>query len=61
MGGVMSRVGKMLIGAIKEAKEKGLVTLQSSPDVLKRDFHRSIIYSKRLGYRCSSILSQLKN
>jgi putative transcriptional regulator len=29
----MSRVGKMLIGAIEEAKDKGLVTLQSSPDV----------------------------
>ena len=29
----MSKVGKMLINAIKEAKEKGLVTLQASPDV----------------------------
>lgn len=29
----MSKVGKMLIEAIEEAKEKGLVTLQISPDV----------------------------
>ena len=29
----MSKVGKMLIEAVKEAKEKGLVTLQTSPDV----------------------------
>jgi len=29
----MSRVGKALITALKEAKKKGLVTLQPSPDV----------------------------
>lgn len=29
----MSKVGKMLIDAIDEAKEKGLVTLQTSPDL----------------------------
>lgn len=29
----MSKLGKNLISAIKEAKKKGLVTLQTSPDV----------------------------
>jgi putative transcriptional regulator len=29
----MSKIGKDLIDAIEEAKEKGLVTLQASPDV----------------------------
>ena len=31
----MSKLGKNLIGALKEAKKKGLVTLQTSPDVGK--------------------------
>lgn len=31
----MSKLGKNLIGALKEAKKKGLVTLQTSPDVAK--------------------------
>lgn len=29
----MSRLGKALITAVKDAKEKGLVTLEASPDV----------------------------
>jgi len=29
----MSKIGKALITAIKDAKEKGLITLQASPDV----------------------------
>ena len=29
----MSKIGKELISALKEAKKKGLVTLQTSPDV----------------------------
>lgn len=29
----MSKLGKDLIAALKEAKKKGLVTLQTSPDV----------------------------
>lgn len=29
----MSAVGKNVIGALKEAKRKGLVTLQTTPDV----------------------------
>jgi len=31
----MSKLGKNLIGALKEAKKKGLVTLEASPDVQK--------------------------
>ena len=31
----MSKLGKELISALKEAKKKGLVTLQTSPDVAK--------------------------
>ena len=31
----MSKLGKELIGALKEAKKKGLVTLKASPDVAK--------------------------
>lgn len=31
----MSRLGKNIIAAIKEAKKKGVVTLQTSPDVGK--------------------------
>ena len=31
----MSKLGKDLISALKEAKKKGLVTLQTSPDVAK--------------------------
>lgn len=31
----MSKLGKDLISALKEAKKKGLVTLQTSPDVGK--------------------------
>jgi putative transcriptional regulator len=31
----MSKLGKELIGTLKEAKKKGLVTLQISPDVGK--------------------------
>lgn len=31
----MSKLGKDLIKAVKEAKKKGLVTLQTSPDVAK--------------------------
>ena len=31
----MSKLGKELISALKEAKKKGLVTLQTSPDVGK--------------------------
>lgn len=31
----MSKLGKDLIAALKEAKKKGLVTLQTSPDVGK--------------------------
>lgn len=31
----MSKLGKEIIGALKEAKKKGLVTLQTSPDVGK--------------------------
>ena len=31
----MSILGKNLIGALKEAKKKGLVSLQASPDVKK--------------------------
>jgi len=31
----MGKLGKELIGALKEAKKKGLVTLQISPDVGK--------------------------
>lgn len=31
----MSKLGKELISALKEAKKKGLVTLQASPDVSK--------------------------
>lgn len=31
----MSKLGKEIIGALKEAKKKGLVTLQTSPDVAK--------------------------
>lgn len=31
----MTKTGKELIGALKEAKKKGLVTLQTSPDVGK--------------------------
>jgi len=31
----MSKFGKEMIGALKEAKKKGLVTLQASPDVAK--------------------------
>ncbi|TAK71536.1 MAG: helix-turn-helix domain-containing protein [Gammaproteobacteria bacterium] len=31
----MSKLGKELIGALKEAKTKGLVALQTSPDVSK--------------------------
>lgn len=29
----MSKLGKILIGALKESKKKGLVTLEVSPDV----------------------------
>jgi putative transcriptional regulator len=32
---MMSNTGKDLIGALKEAKKKGFVTLQTSPDVGK--------------------------
>lgn len=31
----MSKVGEALIQALKEVKNKGLVTLQTSPDVRK--------------------------
>lgn len=31
----MSKLGKNLIGALKETKKKGTVTLQTSPDVSK--------------------------
>lgn len=31
----MSKLGKELIGALKEAKKKGLATLEPSPDVSK--------------------------
>lgn len=31
----MSKIGKDLISALKEAKKKGFVTLQTSPDVAK--------------------------
>lgn len=31
----MSKIGKDLIKALKEAKKKGLVTLETSPDVVK--------------------------
>jgi len=31
----MTKIGKDLISALKEAKRKGLVTLQTSPDVAK--------------------------
>lgn len=31
----MSKLGKDIIGALKESKKKGLVTLQTSPDVGK--------------------------
>jgi putative transcriptional regulator len=31
----MSKIGKDLINALKEAKKKGFVTLQTSPDVAK--------------------------
>lgn len=31
----MSKLGKNIIGALKEAKKTGLVTLQTSPDVGK--------------------------
>lgn len=31
----MSKLGKNLIGALKEAQKKGTVTLQTSPDVAK--------------------------
>lgn len=35
----MNKLGKALIGAVKEAKVKGLVTLKTSPDVaaLRKD------------------------
>ena len=31
----MTKVGKEIIGSLKEAKKKGLLTLQTSPDVGK--------------------------
>jgi putative transcriptional regulator len=31
----MSKLGKNVVSALKEAKKKGLVTLQTSPDVAK--------------------------
>ncbi len=39
----MSKSGKALISAIKDAKKKGLVTLQVSPDVseLRKQLHLS--------------------
>ncbi len=39
----MSKLGKELIGALKEAKRKGLVTLKASPDVanLRKHLHLS--------------------
>lgn len=39
----MSKAGKKIISAIKEAKHKGLITLTASPDVakLRKELHLS--------------------
>lgn len=41
----MSKLGKKLISALKEAKKKGLVTLQTSPDVGK--LRKKLKFSQR--------------